>query len=278
MMTYDQWTKETKRLGPITAEFSAVNKAFEELSKNRAPAKEPELMKKLAQALKTWLVLKGDGWKKSKRNSTKLNGKGTIERLIEDLSRSPLCRGILGKFAVQGPVVESIPSKVIVFSGHGSWDVRDPRVKAYYPMPNNSTIKFYTMNLRTLSDSFGGDLDRGIIAGVRPDQEVGPSHQAPNMKLYPPTGLHIRSPNRQTWQVIKLRPGIKVPRNNMNLQIRIDASVGEQTGYTLDHMIDNFLRPAIQGVDSVTFLWAACRAIELQEVTGKGVGVNTMQR
>jgi hypothetical protein len=91
--------------------------------------------------------------------------------------------------------------KVIVFSGHGSWQLgKDTFVR----MPPNCTMKFYTMNMKTLSDGLGGDLDRGIITGLEPDQETGPHVQAPDMRLYPPHGLNIRQPDLARWHVIEL--------------------------------------------------------------------------
>jgi len=267
MMSYDQWMSETKRglLTTRSEELKAIDRAFIKLKTSTLPMD----VVALADALRAWLDAKGTAWKQSTRNSFKLNGKGTIERLIQDLSRSPLTRQHLGPYAVVAPVL--VPgAKVIVFSGHGAWDVTRDN---FFKLPGKCSMKFYTMNMRTLSDGLGGDIDRGIITGLVPDQEASPFGSIPDMRLYPPHGLRIRTPDPASWQVVHLPD--PVPRNNKNLQIQIKDGFGG--GASLSVMID-FLRPAIETATSVTFLWAACRAIGLTATGGKKIGVNSMQR
>ena len=158
-------------------------------------------------------------------------------------------------------------SKIIVLSGHGSWEMKD----GYTTLPARCSIKFYTCNMKTLSDGLGGDIDRGMVAGLDPDQEAGPFQSVPNMRLYPPTGLKIRMPAGHNWNIIELPAA--VPNNRNNLQIKIANTYG--AGGDLKTIL-KLLQPAILGQD-VTLLWAACRAIGLKS-TGKDIGVNAMQR
>jgi hypothetical protein len=157
--------------------------------------------------------------------------------------------------------------KIIVLSGHGSWEMKD----GYTTLPAKCSIKFYTCNMKTLSDGLGGDIDRGIVSGLTPDQEGGPFSTVPNMRLYPPAGLNIRMPEAKTWDVIELPNAL--PSRNKNLQIRIASQYGG--GADLKTIL-TLLQPALGGTD-VTILWAACRAIGLKS-TGKSIGVNAMQR
>jgi hypothetical protein len=160
-------------------------------------------------------------------------------------------------------------AKIIVLSGHGSWEMKD----GYTQLPARTSIKFYTCNMKTLSDGLGGDIDRGIVANLEPDQESGPYSTVPNMRLYPPHGLNIRTPNANTWNVIDI-PTSTVPTSNKNLQVRIDHHYGG--GGDLKTLLE-LLQPALVGHE-VTILWAACRAIGLHNAGGKYVGVNAMQR
>ncbi|HEY7494260.1 MAG TPA: hypothetical protein VIH59_24560 [Candidatus Tectomicrobia bacterium] len=160
--------------------------------------------------------------------------------------------------------------KTIVFSGHGSWELGTDQ---FVEMPAKCSIKFYTMNMKTLSDGLGGNIDRGIVAGLEPDQEAGPHRSVPDMRLFPPTGLIIRAPNPATWHVVRLPA--QVPVDNRHLQIQIDDAY--PGGASLSVMLQ-ILEPAIHIADSVTFLWAACRAINLKNAGGKSVGVNVLQR
>lgn len=267
MMTYGQWMKETKRgaFTPRSRQLQAVDNAFENLARIKTPRSEIHL----AEILKLWLDSKGAAWKQSTRNSTKVGGKGTVERLVEDLSASPLCRQKLGLHAVQKHIA-TLGSKIIVFSGHGSWEVKKD---SYVQLPAKCSIKFYTMNMKTLSDGLGGDIDRGIITGLRPDQEAGPLRNIPDMRLYPPDGLHIRRPHPGTWEVVTLPA--PVPSGNKNLQVQIKGHFGG--GASLSVMFEH-LAPAISSSKSVTFLWAACRAIGLKNTGGEKLGVNVMQR
>ncbi|HEX5127439.1 MAG TPA: hypothetical protein VFW00_11915 [Rhodocyclaceae bacterium] len=161
-------------------------------------------------------------------------------------------------------------NKVIVFSGHGAWALGND---TFVRMPANCSIKFYTMNMKTLSDNLGGDIDRGIITGLEPDQEAGPHVQAPDMRLYPPHGLNIRQPDMSKWHVIKLPAAI--PVDDKNIQIQIDNKCGG--GGSLAVML-KLLQNVIANTESITFLWAACRAVNLKAVGGKAAGVNIMQR
>lgn len=61
-------------------------------------------------------------------------------------------------------------AKIIALSGHGEWMLGK---EEFVTLPAQTSIKFYTMNMRTLSDALGGDPDRGLIQGMMPDQEVG---------------------------------------------------------------------------------------------------------
>jgi len=266
-MTYKTWMNETKRgvFTPRSRSLKAVDTAFENL--NRVQTPQNEML--LADKLKIWLDSKGSTWKQSTRNSTKIQGKGTIERLLGDLSKSPLNRTKLSNYLVQtSPVIQN--SKIIVFSGHGSWEVSKD---SYVKLPAKCNIKFYTMNMRTLSDGLGGDIDRGIVTGLEPDQEGRPFSSIPDMRLYPPKGLNIRTPNAATWQVVNLPDA--VPNANKNLQIQIKNQY--EGGASLSVMFD-LLKPAINSASSVTFLWAACRAIGLADTGGEKLGVNAMQR
>lgn len=160
--------------------------------------------------------------------------------------------------------------KIIVFSGHGSWELGKDQ---YVEVPAKCNIKFYTMNMRTLSDALGGDIDQGKIDGLEPDQVGEEYTHVPDMRLFPPTGLQIQPPDPARWHVLDLPTA--VPKDNMNLQVRIDSRF--KAGGPLSELFEA-LKPAIESADSVTFLWAACRAINLAEVGGEEFGVNAMQR
>jgi hypothetical protein len=161
-------------------------------------------------------------------------------------------------------------AKIIVLSGHGSWELGKDQ---YVQMPDKCSIKFYTCNAKTLSDGLGGQIDRGIVAGLDPDQEAGPFKSVPDMRLFPPTGLHIKRPDLTRWHVLQLPA--PVPFDGKNLQVQIDTRY--PGGASLKTLF-KLLEPAIQEADAVTFLWAACRAVNLKEVGGETLGVNAMQR
>lgn len=169
-------------------------------------------------------------------------------------------------------------AKTIVLSGHGAWDIVKSHgvggdgIEPFVTLPAKTSIKFYTCNMKTLSDVLGGDIDRGLVGTLVPDQVGGPFSTVPNMILYPPTGLHIRRPDLATWDVIDL-PGA-VPNNNKNLQVRISTQY--PGGGDLKTILD-LLQPAMIGQE-VTILWAACRSISLYNEGGKKIGVNAMQR
>jgi hypothetical protein len=162
-------------------------------------------------------------------------------------------------------------AKVIVFSGHGSWQLGKD---TFTTLPAKCSIKFYTCNMKTLSDGLGGDIDRGIITGLDPDQEAGPFKSVPNMRLFPPTGLNIRAPDATNWHVIKLP--CAVPADNKNLQVQIASTHGG--GGSLETLL-SLLEPAIATADEVILLWAACRAINLKRTAaGATLGINKLQR
>lgn len=268
MMTYKTWMDETKRgaFTPRSKALKDVDAAFKAKDQIGLPPQEI----KLAEMLKVWLDAHGAGWKSSTRNSTKVDGKGTVERLLEDLSASPIGRNKLGAYAVQ-KARTAFTSKIIVFSGHGSWEVKQDD---YVKLPARCSIKFYTMNMRTLSDGLGGDIDRGIIDGLEPDQQAGPFSRIPDMRLFPPTGLTIRAPDPATWQVIKI-PDNPVQAGNKNLQIQI--ANGFAGGGSLSQIF-TYLQPAIRSASSVIFLWAACRASGLRPTGGRSFGIDNLQR
>lgn len=161
--------------------------------------------------------------------------------------------------------------KIIALSGHGEWMLGK---EGYVSLPAGTSMKFYTMNMRTLSDAFGGDLDRGIINGVTCDQEAGPFMNVPNMRLFPPTGLHIKKPaNSAAWHIVKLPQ--RVPVDNKNLQIQIDPAY--PGGADLKTIL-TYLDPALRASNDTILVWAACRAINLSASGGKAVGINTLQR
>ena len=159
-------------------------------------------------------------------------------------------------------------AKIIVLSGHGSWEMKD----GYTPLPAKCNIKFYTCNMKTLSDGLGGDIDRGLVSGLVPDQESGPFSTVPNMRLYPPNGLNIQRPGNN-WNIVELGKE-SVPTGNKNLQIKI---AGAYPGGADLKTILRLLNGALMGSDC-TILWAACRAIGLKSAGGKGIGINTLQR
>lgn len=160
-------------------------------------------------------------------------------------------------------------AKIIVFSGHGDWALGNDH---FVQVPAKCRMKFYTMNAKTLSDGWGGDIDRGIVAGLDPDQEAGAFQAIPDMRLYPPTGLNIRRPDSATWHVVEL-PGL-VPVDERNLQVRIRNCVAE--GMSLSELFKS-LATAIREAGSVELLWAACRAVNLKS-TGRDTYVNAKQR
>lgn len=161
-------------------------------------------------------------------------------------------------------------AKIIVFSGHGSWQLGKDE---FVSLPPRCSMRFYTMNMRTLSDAFGGDLDQGLLDGVEPDQEAGPFQHVPDMRLYPPTGLNIRRPPNG-WHEIQLPTA--VPQDNANIQVTIKPQYGG--GGSLSTLF-SLLDPAIHRADEVIFVWAACRAINLKRTArGRAVQINKMQR
>ena len=158
--------------------------------------------------------------------------------------------------------------KIIVLSGHGSWEMKD----GYTTLPAKCWIKFFTCNMKTLSDGLGGDIDRGLIKGLKPDQEAGPFSSVPNMRLYPPHGLLIRTPGNN-WDVIELGKNA-APVSNKNLQVKIANS--RKGGMNLETILKE-LNTAMLGGEC-TILWAACRAIGLRRSGGDAFGVNALQR
>jgi len=162
-------------------------------------------------------------------------------------------------------------AKIVALSGHGEWMLGK---EGFVTLPSATSMRFYTMNMRTLSDAFGGDLDRGIIDGVTCDQEAGPFMKVPNMRIFPATGLNIKPPaNPSNWHVIKLPR--RVPVDNRNLQIQIDPAY--PGGADLKTILA-LLEPALRASSETMIIWAACRAINLSSAGGRALGVNTLQR
>jgi len=161
-------------------------------------------------------------------------------------------------------------AKIIVFSGHGDWALGTDQ---FVQIPAKCRMKFYTMNAKTLSDGLGGTIDRGMVAGLEPDQEAGAFQAVPDMRLYPPTGLNIQRPDPATWHMVEL-PGM-IPVDDKNLQLRINGQFGGGASLSV---LFRLLAPAIRQADEVVLLWAACRAVQLKCAGGKSLGVNVMQR
>lgn len=268
MINYSQWMKETKRglFTPRSTKLKAIDSAFKKLSLCNTPTKEMKGKKQLIDSLILWLDSKDGKWEESTRNS-----KGTLKKLIQDLSKTRYGKGKLTKYLPQIALQPS-RSKTIVFSGHGSWESRKD---GYVNLPAKCHMEFYTMNMKTLSDSLGGDIDQGQVSGLVPDQKNGPFNRIPNNRLYPPSGLNIRTPNPTTWDVVRLPDPI--PINNKNLQIQIHNQYGDGADLAT---IFTYLEPVIRNASNVTFLWAACRAIGLDTYSDniKVLGVNAMQR
>jgi hypothetical protein len=133
-------------------------------------------------------------------------------------------------------------------------------------------MKFYTCNMKTLSDGLGGDIDRGRVTGLEPDQEASELQRVPDMRLYPPDGLTIKRPGAG-WHVVTLPAPI--PSDQKNLQIQIgNAYPG---GASLS-VLFGFLKDAIRLSGGADFLWAACRAVNLKNAGGEKFGVNVLQR
>ena len=268
MINYSQWMKETRR-GLFTTRsvlLKNIDAAFKNLDRCSTPKDEIIAKKQLIDALALWLNSKNGMWEESTRNS-----KGTIKKLIQDLSKTKYGKDKLSIYLPQ-MAIQQRRSKTIVFSGHGSWESRKD---GYVNLPAKCYMEFYTLNMKTLSDGLGGDIDRGLVSGLTPDQKNGPFNSIPNNRLYPPTGLHIKAPDPTTWDVVKLPNPI--PINNKNLQIQIDAQYADGADLAT---IFTYLEPAIRNSSEVTFLWAACRAIGLKSRPGniKVLGVNEMQR
>jgi len=268
MINYSRWMKETRR-GIFTTRSTNLKKidaAFKELDRCSTPAEEVKGQIKLIDALILWLDSKSGKWEESTRNS-----KSTIKTLIQDLSKTKYGKNKLTKY-LPAIAAQTSRSKTIVLSGHGSWDSRQD---GYVNLPAKCYMEFYTMNMKTLSDSLGGDIDRGLVSGVIPDQKNGPFNRIPNNRLYPPTGLNIKNPDPMLWDVVRLPA--PVPINNKNLQIQIQDEYRD--GADLE-TIFSFLEPVIRNAREVTLLWAACRAINLKSRPGnvKVLGVNQMQR
>ena len=260
--------KETKRdlFTPRSSQLKKIDSAFKNLNRCNTPTKEIEGKKQLIDALILWLQSKDGKWEESTRNS-----KGTLKKLIQDLSKTKYGKSKLTKYLPQ-IALQPKRSKTIVFSGHGSWE---SRTDGFVNLPAKCYIEFYTMNMKTLSDSLGGDIDQGLVSGLMPDQKNEPFNRIPNNRLYPPKGLNIRTPNPAAWDVVKLPDPI--PNSNKNLQIQIRDQY--EAGADLS-TIFSYLEPTIRNSSRVTFLWAACRAIGLKTNTDniKVLGVNDMQR
>ena len=166
-------------------------------------------------------------------------------------------------------------ARVIVMSGHGAWQVGSDD---YTVVPGKTTVRFYTVNMKTLSDALGGDLDRGIVNGMEPDQEGGAHTTVPNMRLFPPINpsLNIRTPPG-SWRVLKLKDDKTLPPETANLQVQIDNSLAN--GLDLATILGESLSSSLYAVSENVIIWAACRAINLKESSrGQALKINAMQR
>lgn len=197
------------------------------------------------------------------------------------------------------------PFKTIVFSGHGKWAYGND---GYVSVPAKCRIRFYTLNMRSMSDTFGGKLDRGVITGVEPEQEAGPLMTVPNMRLYEPEGLTIKMPD-DDWHVLKFGDPLNqhVPADDKDIQVQIygdsqtgvaSAVRGRGPGNRLASQpaasqppaktkelesadlktLFEFLDPAIHAAKEVVFVWAACRLIKLRGTGLENNGINSLQQ
>jgi hypothetical protein len=116
-MNYTTWMAETKRgiTTPRSTQLKAVDNAFS-TCKDTATGSLPQ-RKALVDALVAWIGFKGGNWRQSTRNATvDGTGKGTVERLLRDLSADSTFKGKLNQYLTAGvaPVVRSnayIPGK-----------------------------------------------------------------------------------------------------------------------------------------------------------------------
>ena len=159
-MTYKTWMDETKRgvFTPRSTPLKNLDAAF----KAKDLGQSPFLEIKLAEMLKVWLDTKGTGWKSSTRNSTKVDGKGTVERLVEDLSANSICRAKLGNYASQ-----QAPEKDHFVSAHGARGTGTST--GTFVVPKGLEIHFYCADATVLPNSLAiplyNDLTRPIGYG-----------------------------------------------------------------------------------------------------------------
>lgn len=168
-------------------------------------------------------------------------------------------------FATRGKFKRRPGKKLIIFSGHGSWD---PKIKEpYVQVPKKSQFCFFTENMKTISDSFGGRVEKwGALLGIlpEPDQIIGEFKNMPNMMLHPPFN--------PTLNIQKMTAEECKTHNAMQIILRKNAaSVSLKDLFK----IMNELKIPTEDVD---MYWAACRAIDLKPVGGEKFGVNDMQR
>lgn len=100
MMDYAQWKAETKRglFTPRSSKLVTLDKAFARYSKSKTT---PNLIA-LAKALRAWIDSKAN-WKQSTRNSKMIRGKGTVERLVDQLYRKPMLKQTFASLTVPRP-------------------------------------------------------------------------------------------------------------------------------------------------------------------------------
>jgi hypothetical protein len=165
--------------------------------------------------------------------------------------------------------------KNIVFSGHGGWE---PAKDGFAAVPKNCQMNFYTDNLKSLSDALGGQLDVANIT-IDESQTQREFSSVPDYRLYPPTGLNIKTPDlTRDWHVIHVpfTQNTSCPADARNIQVI--ARGGAKKGLPLS-LLFNILRPAVDSSsDGVLFIWACCRALQFQDAGGEALGVNVVQR
>ena len=85
MMSLKTWEDETTRgfFTPRSKLLKAIGTAL--TSYHTAPAGGTIKLTALKNALLAWIQKKGNGWRHSTRNTTKVGNKGTVERLLDDV-------------------------------------------------------------------------------------------------------------------------------------------------------------------------------------------------
>lgn len=168
---------------------------------------------------------------------------------------------------------ERLPGKpILVMSGHGSWAPAD----GYFQVPAGSRLCFFTEFGKTLSDRFGGRIEKyGVAKGNLPDPDRvhGAFMTAPDMRLHPPyhPTLDIKTLSRSK------RAGYNV--------CQVCLWDGSSPSYKLSQILPAFIgkKAIVNGVEhdfsnGADIYWAACSELELKGVGGESFGVNDCQR